>query len=289
MRVRLGLSAGACAVACMLGVLLAPAAQASGITIRGTVSCASSKPVVGVWVQSSRGGSKFASWTKTGTATASYSTSVSTGLPTNVSLHVGCGGNRQRWGSSNFSPVIVDVTGSTTFSVTNCVNGQCSPLLAYKAAQWSLAHLTGPGANHALPADKVYDAAARQSWAGWCLDFVATAYRTEGQALNPLLLNTDAAAEYTKYAQTGLNDRPQGLIQQVWTNASGVRSFPPEGALVFYPGLTGQGHIAISVGGGNVVSANEIDGPNWVREEPYNDSHLGPYYKGWAFPTNAGV
>src|SRR5262249_40536141 len=156
------------------------------------------------------------------------------------------------WGSSNFSPVIVDINGSTSFSVTNCVSGQCAPSLAYKAALWALAHLTGQGANHALPSDKTYDApgtGAYLSWAGLCLEFAASAYLNGGQGPNPIVYS-DAKDMYTKYAQTGLNDRPQGLIQTVWTNASGQRSLPPEGALVFYPGLTSQGHIGISVGSG---------------------------------------
>ena len=288
MRVRLGLLAAGCAIACALGVSLAPAAQASVITISGNITCANGQPVVGVWIQSSKGGSKFAPWTKTGTSTAFYKTSISTALPTNVSLHVGCGKTPQQWGSSNFSPVIVDITGSTTFSVTNCVNGQCSPHLAYIAAQWALAHLTGPGAWHALSSDKAYDAAAYISWSGWCLDFVATAYRTEGQEANPLAHST-AKGMYTLYAQTGLNDRPQGLIQTVWTNASGQRSLPPTGAIVFYPNLTGSGHVGIAVGSGYVVTANEDGtGTPLVRKELYNSSHLGPYYAGWAFPINAG-
>lgn len=289
MGARLGVLASGCAIVCTFGALLAPAAQAAGITISGNVTCANGQPVVGVWVQSSGGGSKFAPWTKTGTATASYSTSISTALPTNVSLHVGCGNTPQQWGSSNFSPVIVDIAGSTTFSVTNCVNGQCSPLLAYKAAQWALAHLAGLGANHALSTDKTYDTpgtGAYVSWADLCLEFVASAYLNGGHEMYPIVY-TNAKDMYTKYAQTGLNDRPQGLIQTVWTNASGQRSLPPAGAIVFYPGLSKEGHIGIAVGSGYVVTANDYGSP-LVREEPYNSANLGPYYAGWAFPINAG-
>ncbi len=173
--------------------------------------------------------------------------------------------------------------------MTNCVNGQCSPLLAYKAAQWALAHLTGPGANHALSGDKTYSSpgtGAYLSWSGLCLEFAASAYLNGGQGPSPVVYS-DAKNMYTKYAQTGLNDRPQGLIQTTWTNDFGQQSFPPEGTLVFYPGLTGQGHIGIAVGGGNVVTANESGNP-LVREQGYNSGNLKGYYKGWAFPVNAG-
>jgi cell wall-associated NlpC family hydrolase len=287
MKARLGLAVLTCAAASALVMSLAPAALAATPTISGSVTCANNKGIEGVWVQSSVNGSKFATLKTPGAVTTTYSATISTALPTNISLHVGCGGSTQNWASSNFSPAIAGVNGSITLSVTNCVNGQCSPLIAYKAAQWALAHLTGAGADHALPTDLVADSNTRNTWAWYCLAFVASAYMnaTGGTLPNPTVSGESATAAemYTLYYD-------DHLIQKAWANDSGEQSYPPEGALVFYPGLPGtggQGHIGISVGGGNVVTANASGSP-LVREQGYNSLNLKGYYEGWAFPLNAG-
>jgi surface antigen len=62
--------------------------------------------VVGVWVQSSGGGSKWASFSRVAGAPhkANYSATLSTAVPTNVQLHVGCGyksGSTVDWWSNN--------------------------------------------------------------------------------------------------------------------------------------------------------------------------------------------
>jgi surface antigen len=82
----------------------APAA-ASTVTVSGVVHCHAGG-VAGVWVQSSGGGSKFASWKafRPGGPDAAYSASIATRLPTTVELHVGCGGTPAKWGSSDYSP-----------------------------------------------------------------------------------------------------------------------------------------------------------------------------------------
>lgn len=289
MKARIGMAGVVCALAIASAFLALPAAQAASPTIKGTVTCANGKGVVGVWVRSSRQGSKFAAWKKTAAASASYSAQVSTSLPTSISLHVGCGGSTKTWGSDDFSPMIADVAGSATISVTNCVNGQCSPVIGYKAAQWAIGHLSGAGAGHALSADRVTDARTRTTWATYCLAFADSAYlNASGVWPSPTVSGSTASAH-------GMYDlyRARGLIQTTWQSNSGKQSFPPEGALVFYPTLTSSGgtsktavgHIAISVGSGYVVSANNSGSP-LVRRQKFN-SFAG--YAGWGFPVNAGA
>jgi hypothetical protein len=281
MRIRLSLTGGVLGLACATVLSLAPAAQAAAPTISGNVTCANGKAVVGVWIQSTGGGSKFASWRKTSATTASYSAQVSTHLPTGISLHVGCGGSAAKWGSDNFSPSIAGVNGSAFISVTNCVNGQCSPVMGYKATQWALAQV---GTNKAASNVRVTDNRAHTSWAGLCLAFVASGYLNAGDASpTPVVYNQTYGPGATALSMYRTYNADH-LIQKTWANSSGTQSFPPLGALVFYPTLTSEGHIAISVGGGNVVSANEVGSP-LVRPQKYN-SFAG--YAGWAFPINAG-
>jgi hypothetical protein len=287
-KVRIAAAAGTCVLATGLALVQAPIAAAAQPTFSGNVTCANNQPVVGVWITSSGGGSRFAqTWTRTGTASASYTSPVATGLPTSISLHVGCGGNSQTWGSDNFSPPIAGLGGSASISVTNCVNGQCSPVAAYGAAQWALNQV---GTNKAPRSESVTDSGAYTSWSGLCLAFVASAYLNAGDPKpSPYVdnvtygYNATAESAYQQY-------KADNLIQHTWSNSSGTQSYPPEGALVFYPGLGGaDGHVAISAGGGNVVSANENGVSNpLVQKLGYNSPNLRGYYAGWAFPINAG-
>lgn len=291
MKSRIGMAGGVCAFAAALVLSAAPASQAATPTISGSVTCANSQPVEGVWVQSSGNGSEFASWKATGTATASFSASLSTSLPADISLHVGCGGSTKKWTADDFSPALAGVDGSTSISVTDCINGHCAFALAYGAAQWALSHtVVGHGANHALPTDKTYSDPGTGpyiSWAGLCLEFAASAYLNAGAGPNPVVLGENATAHemYETY-------KSAGLIQTTWISSSGTQTYPPDGALVFYPGMdvvngTTYGHIAISTGDGNVVSANGYGNP-LVRQQNYDTGNLAGYYKGWAFPKNAG-
>lgn len=286
MKVKIALIAGTCVLAPALVIARAPVASAAQPTIDGNVACANNEPVVGVWISSSGGGSRFAqTWTKTGAATASYTSPVATSLPTSISLHVGCGGNKQDWASDDFSPPIAGISGSASISVTDCVNGHCSPVMAYGAAQWALDQV---GTNHAAAGEKVTDSGAYSSWSLLCLAFVASAYLNAGDSLpTPAVYNSTYGPNATA-ALTYQVYNSHKLIQTTWADSSGTLSYPPNGAIVFYPGLQG-GHVAISVGGGNVVTANEKGVSNpLVQEEGYNSGNLHGYYVGWAFPTNAG-
>lgn len=76
-----------------------PAAAATR-TLSGTVTCPGGQAVQGVWVQSSKGGSKFASWFPFPglTNAASFSTSIAfSGTSTSIELRVGCGGKKSAW------------------------------------------------------------------------------------------------------------------------------------------------------------------------------------------------
>lgn len=106
----------------MLGSLFAsgPASAATTRTIRGTVACENGNKVVGIWVQSSAGGSKWsdtltlrpgASWV------ADYSVALATPTTsTDVELHIGCGGDQTTWWSTNLPQSPFKVTGNGEIS-----------------------------------------------------------------------------------------------------------------------------------------------------------------------------
>lgn len=86
-----------------IGLLLPTAsAGAKSVTVSGVVRCPANAPVVGVWVKSSGGGSKFASlFIKAGKARSNgYSAKVGSGK---VELHVGCGGSAESWDSDQWT------------------------------------------------------------------------------------------------------------------------------------------------------------------------------------------
>jgi surface antigen len=109
------------ALTLVLGVGVAPASATTSMTVRGTVICANGHDVVGVWVESSAGGSKFATWHAFGghKNTAYYSTKIASRLSsTKITIRVGCGGSKASWWSDNGSPKIT-VAGNRTLN-TRC-------------------------------------------------------------------------------------------------------------------------------------------------------------------------
>lgn len=111
---------------------LPPTPHADAFTsyrIFGTISCPSTKPPVGVFIESSGGGGRFADWKiLPGSPTVAYfSTTISTTLPTNVKLSVGCGGTKTTWASTNKTPAIKIATGGSRALNTWCdAKGICS-------------------------------------------------------------------------------------------------------------------------------------------------------------------
>lgn len=82
------------AVASIAILAAASAPEASAATISGQITCVANPPV-GAWQAVNSGVSGWVSWSPfSGTNTIHYSRSFS---GTSWSLHVGCGGTKQRW------------------------------------------------------------------------------------------------------------------------------------------------------------------------------------------------
>lgn len=108
-------------------MIVGPAqASASTISVGGVVACSSGN-VQGVWVQSSKGGSRWASWRKMALSAryASYAASLSTSLPTSIQLRVGCGGSPSHWATTNNSPYR-SAGGSKVLNAICDARGHCS-------------------------------------------------------------------------------------------------------------------------------------------------------------------
>jgi surface antigen len=128
-------------VACFGALSVLPtAASASTISVSGVVHC-NSGSVVGVWVQSNGGGSKFASWRafNTSSTNAAYGTTLSTKLPTSVQLRVGCGGSPAKWGTTNNSPNR-SVSGSKVLNAFCDARGHCTWPLKGRTTTYNLGY-----------------------------------------------------------------------------------------------------------------------------------------------------
>lgn len=106
-----------------------PASAAVAIELRGVVSC-DAGPVVGIWANSSGGGS---SWVTNRQAFPNrsevnvYHAIITTNLPTIVRLDVGCGGTPAAWGSNNHSPNLsIGGMGYTSLNLWCHNNGACN-------------------------------------------------------------------------------------------------------------------------------------------------------------------
>ncbi|WP_182377771.1 CHAP domain-containing protein [Nocardioides sp. WS12] len=119
-----GVLTGVLATVGLAGLADAPAQAATTRTVKGTVVCKGGHAVTGVWVQSSNGGSKWASFNRfAGVAHAAYFTaSITTASSsTSIRLDIGCGlksGTTNTWWSNNSTPNAT-VTGSRILN-TRC-------------------------------------------------------------------------------------------------------------------------------------------------------------------------
>lgn len=105
------------------------ASAATSYKVIGVVTCPGGQAVTGVWVQSSAGGSKFAKRTAfpNNKRAAYYTATFNTTFPTQVRLHVGCGGSEDKWGSENRSKNIKVASGSSRVVNASCDGkGGCS-------------------------------------------------------------------------------------------------------------------------------------------------------------------
>jgi len=275
-------------------VLIFPVASASATTYRsiqvaGAVRCNNgAQNVVGVWVNSSLGGSKWATWipsSYTGAANpyAVYTAELkvpwsSSTKSTNIQIRVGCGGNASTWGSTNRTPA-KPVSGSTLLSAT-CANPAklthadavtCATASngadagAISSALWALAQIKATKSGSVTP---------NGYWAGYCAAFVARAWgRTAAGYLT-------ATSMYNGFKQ--LDRKPS------------TSSAVPVGALAFYglaksidPDL--EGHVNIQVGLGVFVSTKGFVGDKSpivaYRVSQYaNSTHK---YLGWMIPPSS--
>ena len=123
---------------------------------------------------------------------------------------------------------------------------------AEKAQAWAAAEL--------LSYDPSWSTEIGAPWSGYCEAFVEIAYGTRYQF-------GSARADY-------LTQKAAGLIH---TDAK-----PPAGALVFYGGGS-DGHVALSIGNGQVITTWGFAGQRYdIREAPLR-AFSNPYY-GWALP-----
>jgi surface antigen len=116
------------ALAALAVPLTATAANASTatITLSGTVTCVPHY-VEGVWIEVGTGNSGWAKMSVAAntSATAAYTRTFTATLPTNIRLHVGCGGTPQSWWSDNRTPSSSRVFGAITGSRSH-VDARCN-------------------------------------------------------------------------------------------------------------------------------------------------------------------
>lgn len=95
---------------------------------------------------------------------------------------------------------------------------------------------------------------------GWCLKFVANAYGFTGAGYQSAWYNYTVFKRWNMVATSGA---------------------PPRGALVWYgPGPLAQGHVAISLGDGRIVSTTSNGHAVGIQPLAYR-----PDYKGWSYAT----
>jgi cell wall-associated NlpC family hydrolase len=102
----------------------------------------------------------------------------------------------------------------------------------------------------------------QRPWSGYCEAFVEIAYGTRHH-----------------FASATANYRAQAAAGRIHTDAN-----PPVGALVFYSG--GQyGHVALSVGGGQVITTWGHAGDRYDLRLTGVHSLSNPYL-GWSYPPD---
>jgi surface antigen len=202
----------ALAALAMLALAL-PAAADAAVTVSGTVRCATGAKVVGVWVQSSGGGSRFAErWGFPGNVSVNgYRATVNSG---SVELHVGCGGEPSKWASDQWTPKV-------TVSASRNLNATCS------GAAGTFARVTC-----SFPARPNLTAPSTNTFAaGYCTWYAADKWRK-------------ATGKYPSWSGDAKYWNERAAAQH-WT----VIGIPaPRSVVVFEPGVQGAnktyGHVA---------------------------------------------
>ncbi|WP_343909913.1 hypothetical protein [Nocardioides aquiterrae] len=155
-----------------------PAANAASVSVSGTVACRNGLPVVGVWVNSTGGGSKFAGWTRRSGMpwVADYSTTLSSASSTTIRLDIGCGdAGGGRWLSNNRTGDYGGSGSRVINALCNEPSGSASP--AVRCSLWNNTVLIG------MPASGYYDRFGYSPFSSHPGDDVATdIYQTDGTA-----------------------------------------------------------------------------------------------------------
>lgn len=155
------------------------------------------------------------------------------------------GGHRQEFeGGSIFWSA---TTGAITF-----VPPQAAPTREQKAVAWAIAEKNSP-----LPQ---WSDEFQRYWSGYCEGFVEVAFGTRGQFAS-------AIAHYNWQLARG----------RINTNTS-----PPPGAVVFYGGSGGYGHVGVAIGSGQVISTQGYNGQRLAVWQ-HSVTGLSNPYLGWAY------
>lgn len=278
------------------------------IVLEGAVSC-SYHPLSGVWVQSSGGGSGWAHWDwgSKGEYDGDFSLTITTALPTNLSLHIGCGtgGTPGSWWSDNYTPTRSIKTSVYLNYNCNEGNGPAAPSPGVRcsagatrselaAIQWA-----EPYVNNKNGKDGTYD--------GYCLQFVTNAYTSANVNLQSFIVPQTNGSTYPQFIWQQFKKLQQyiyggpGIIPQPVTAQSGIYGSPeitpPPGALVFF-NQTGDhdghsqasgyySHVELSLGGDNMISTADTVNGNVHYETLAEHAASGAWntYVGWWLPA----
>jgi hypothetical protein len=137
--------------------------------------------------------------------------------------------------------------------------GACQTITAQMqyAANWAIAEKNSP--------DPTWSDHYGHAWSGWCEQF---AEQAEGFAF----VFPSAIADYNWEQSLG----------RVHTDTN-----PPPGALVFYGGGGGYGHVAVSIGGGQEVGTQGYVGQRLPVAQYPVIGYLSNPYLGWALPKGS--
>lgn len=249
------------------GVLGVPSSARASTTIRvqGAVSC-DSHNYVDVWIQSSNGGSTFAVPYYTTSTDGLFQRTITTTLPTYISLHVGCGRNSDgSWQSDNWTPYTY-VTGPTTLTAA-CHEGNMSPHTATRCQY-----------GYTKVEQKAYAWADEQfrnkstEYNNKCLKFVFDAYYI------------GAGVNLKNYVTIPINDNtyPVDVWPKIWYGWKDTPQPPPHGALPFFLDGSSQeySHVMFSKGDGTELSTTVTSGLI-VTTIAQHDSYAYDKYVGW--------
>lgn len=153
----------------------------------------------------------------------------------------------------NDSNLVIYLNGSAIWARTGCCSsGAPAGAREERAAQWATAEKNSPNPRMS---DQL-----RHAWSGFCESFVEIAFGTIG-----------------RFGSATIHYNWQRSAGRIHTDPN-----PPRGALVFYGGGDGYGHIGVSIGGGQVISTQGLSGqylPVWQ----HGVTALSNPYLGWAY------